>query len=259
MTQNIPVKTPKEIAVMRVAGKKLAEIMAELKAMVQPGIVTKDLDRKAENLILKAGGRPAFKGYQGFPACLCTSVNEQIVHTPPSDYRLKAGDLLTLDLGINYKGFFADMAVSLIVPSKNSSFFSEKLLLAKRLLRTTKKALKLAIKKTKPGRTVGDIANVIQRTVEYQGFNVIRELCGHGIGRELHEPPQIPNFGQRRKGPRIKEGMVFCLEPMTSIGDWHLKRSPDGYGFETKDGSLSCHFEHTVLVTSQGSEILTQI
>jgi len=241
---------------MKEGGRILAHIMEELKKKVEPGVTTKELDRVAETLIFKSGAEPAFKGYQGFPATLCTSVNHQIVHAVPSDYKLKRGDILSLDLGIKYQDFFTDMAVTVPVRDPTSGNFEPEKL---RLIRVTKKALKLAIKKAKPGNTLGDIGNTIQRYVESQGFNVVRELCGHGIGRELHEEPQILNYGKRHKGEKLKEGMTLCLEPMVTVGDWHIKKSSDGFGYETRDGSLSCHFEHTVAMTETGVSVLTKI
>ena len=252
----ISIKTKKEIEIMREGGRILSGVMEELVKKVQPGVSTEELDRVAETLIFKSGTTPAFKGYQGFPATLCASVNHQIVHAVPSDYKLKKGDILSLDLGIKYKGFFADMALTIPVRDRVSdSFEPEKL----RLIRVTKKALKLAIKKARAGNTIGDIGNTIQRYVESQGFNVVRELCGHGIGKELHEEPQILNYGKRHKGEKIKEGMTFCIEPMVTVGDWHIKKSPDGFGYETRDGSLSCHFEATVAIEEKGAILLTKI
>ena len=254
----IQIKTPEEIKIMAEGGKILAKIMKELEKKVEPGIATKELDRVAETLILKSGGKCSFRGHEGFPACLCTSINEEIVHALPSDRILKEGDVISLDLGIFYKGFHADMAISLPVVKvcggqPPASFNPDDL----RLIRTTKKALKRGIKKVRPGNTFGDIGNTIQRHIESQGFNVVRDLCGHGIGKELHEEPKILNYGKRHIGPEIKEGMVFCLEPMVTVGDWHIKKSKDGFGLETADGSLSCHFEHTVAVTKNGCKILT--
>jgi methionyl aminopeptidase len=255
----IKIKTPQEIEIMAEGGKILAKIMKELEINVKPGITTMELEKLAESLILKAGGKCSFKGYKSkdkesirpYPFCLCTSVNEEIVHVPPSNRVLKEGDILKLDLGIFYKGFHTDMAIT--VPVGKVSFE------AQRLIRVTKKALKLAIKKVRPGNTFGDIGNTIQRYVESQGFNVVRELCGHGIGRELHEDPQILNYGKRKTGEKIKEGMVFCIEPMVTAGDWHLKRTKDGFGYQTVDGSLTAHFEHTVAVTKSGCEVLTEL
>jgi methionyl aminopeptidase len=247
----ITIKTPEEIKIMAEGGKILAGIMKELEKKVRPGITTKELDRVAETLILKSGGKPSFKGYQGFPAALCTSINEEIVHVVPSQRKLKEGDIISLDLGMQYRDFHTDMAVTLPVGKISPE--------TQRLIRITKKALKRGIKKARIGNTFGDIGNTIQRYVEGQGFNVVRDLCGHGIGKEIHEEPQVLNYGKRRTGPEIKEGMVFCLEPMVTVGDWKLKKSKDGYGFETEDGSLSCHFEHTVVVTKDGAKVLTMI
>lgn len=265
----ITIKTEKEIAIMVEGGRILAEIMRQLEQMAEPGITTKELNRVAEDLVFKYGAEPAFKGYDGFPAALCASINSVIVHAVPSDYQLKPGDILSLDLGIKYKGFYTDMAMTVLVgrglPSTkpvegrplqvSSGVDSDKM----RLIRVAKKALRLAIKKTRPGNTIGDVGNTIQRYVEGQGFNVVRELCGHGIGKGIHEEPKILNYGKRHSGPKIKQGMVFCLEPMVTAGDWHLKKAPDKFGYETADGSLSAHFEHTVAVTKHGCRVLTKI
>ncbi|MDP2664003.1 MAG: type I methionyl aminopeptidase [bacterium] len=245
----IPIKTPEEIKIMAEGGRILAQIMAELEKRVEPGATTRELDRVAETLILKSGAKPSFKGHQGYPAALCVSVNEEIVHALPSQRKLKEGDIVSLDLGLFYKGFHSDMALTLPVGKVSPE--------TQRLIRATKKALKRGIKKSRLGNTFGDIGNTIQRHVESQGFNVVRDLCGHGIGRELHEDPQIMNYGKRKTGEKIKEGMVFCLEPMVTVGDWQIKKSKDGHGFETADGSLSCHFEHTIAVTGNGTKILT--
>jgi methionyl aminopeptidase len=255
----IKIKTPEEIAIMAEGGKILAKIMTELEKKVQPGIATEELNRLAESLILKSGGKCSFKGYKDsngysvipFPACLCTSINEEIVHAVPSERILKEGDIISLDLGIFYKGFHTDMAIT--VPVGKVPFEVQ------RLIRVTKKALKRAIKKVRPGNTFGDIGNTIQRYVESQGLNVVRDLCGHGIGRELHEEPQILNYGKRHTGPELAEGMVFCLEPMVTVGDYKIKRSPYGHGYETADSSLSCHFEHTMAVLKDGCQILTDL
>jgi len=236
--------------IMAEGGKILAKIMRELEKKVEPGITTKELDGLAESLVLKSKAKCSFKGYESFPTCLCTSINEVIVHGLPSNYKLKKGDIISLDLGVFYKGFHSDMAVTLPVGKIEPE--------RARLIKVTKKALKRGIKKARIGNTFGDISNTIQRYVESQGFNVVRDLCGHGIGKKLHEDPQILNYGKRRTGPKIKEGMVFCLEPMVTIGDWKIKKSKDGYGFETKDNSLSAHFEHTVAVTKTGCQLLTE-
>jgi len=259
----ITIKTPEEIEIMAESGKVLAKIMRELEKKVGPGVTTKELDRVAETLILKSGGKCSFKGYRGFPACLCASINEEIVHGVPSNRTIVGGDIISLDLGVLYKGFHADMAITLPVGKISSEI--------ERLIKVTKKTLEIGIGKVKPGNYIGDISRAIQKYVEKEGFNVVRELCGHGIGRKIHEDPQILNSVSLDKTTvdkvkfiedgkiKIKEGMVLCLEPMVTIGDWRIKESEDGFGFETKDGSLSCHFEHTVAVLKDGAKILTMV
>jgi methionyl aminopeptidase len=247
----ISIKKPEEIEIMLEGGRILAKIMKELERKIKPGVTTKELDRLAESLILKYGGKCSFKGYENFPACLCTSINEEIVHVPPSERTLKEGDIISLDLGIFYKGFHSDMAITVPVGKIDPE--------VARLIRVTKKALKRGIKKARIGNTLGDIGNTIQRYVESQGFNVVRDLCGHGIGRELHEDPKILNYGKRKSGEEIKEGMVFCIEPMVTMGDWKIKKTADGFGYQTEDGSLSAHFEHTLAITENGTKILTMI
>ncbi len=278
----ILIKTPEEVEIMAEGGKILAKIMKELEKKVKPGITTKELDRVAETLIscpptfvgrsrllsakaealAKEGEiKCSFKGYQDFPACLCTSINEEIVHAVPSNRILKEGDIFSLDLGLQYKDFHTDMAVTLPVGKVSQE--------AKKLIEVTKKSLEIGIEKVKPGNKIGDISRAIQKYVENQGFNVVRELCGHGIGKKIHEEPEILNSVSFDKETVdkvkyvgdgniiLKEGMILCLEPMVTVGDWHIKKSADGHGFETKDGSLSCHFEHTVAVTKSGCQILT--
>ena len=236
---------------MNEGAKILAQIMKEIMKMVKPGISTEELDKAAEGLIFQSGAKPSFKGYEGFPSSLCVSLNEEIVHGLSSERILKKGDIVSLDLGIFYKGFHSDMAVTLPVGEVDFEIL--------RLIRVTKKSLKLGIKKVKPGNTVGDIGNTVQRYIESQGFNVIRDLCGHGIGRELHEDPQILNYGKRRAGPELAEGMVLCLEPMAAIGGGRIKKSENGYTFETADGSISAHFESEIVVTKDGYRVLTEI
>lgn len=236
---------------MQKGAKILAQIMNQLKEQVKAGIATRELNETAESLILKFGAQPSFKGYNGFPAGLCVSINEEIVHGIPSERKLKEGDIVSLDLGIFYKGFHSDMAITLGIGEISPE--------SRRLIRVTKDALRMAIRKVRPGNTTGDIGNTIQRYVEAQGFGVIRDLCGHGIGRKLHEEPQILNYGKRHTGEVIKEGMVFCIEPMVAMGNGRIKKSLDGYGFSTQDGSLSAHFEHEVAVTKDGCRILTKI
>src|SRR3989344_3159935 len=227
------IKSQKEIEAMREGGKMLAEVLGEIAKMAKIGVTTLELDRAAEALILAYGAKPAFKGYEGFPYSLCASVNDVVVHGFPSSYVLKEGDVVGLDLGVLYKGYNTDMAVTVGIGDISYE--------AKRLLDVTKKSLRLGIKKVRAGVTTGDVGNTIQRYIEDQGFGVVRELCGHGIGKKIHEDPQIPNYGLRHKGTELKEGMVICIEPMVTVGDWHLKKAKDGYGFATKDGSLAAH------------------
>ncbi len=246
------IKTEKEIETMAQGGKILAGIMQELEKKVKPGISTKELDKAAEGLVLKYGGKCSFKNYQKFPACLCVSVNQEVVHGVPSDkIILKEGDIVSLDLGLFYKGFHTDMAITLGVGLISPE--------AQRLIKTTKKAMKRGIKKMLPGNTLGDVGNSIQRYVEAQGFGIIRDLCGHGIGREIHEEPQVLNYGKRHKGLKIKQGMVLCLEPMVSEGSYELIKSENNFAYETADGLLSCHFEHTIAILKNGVKILTSL
>jgi methionyl aminopeptidase len=259
----ISIKSEEKIKIMAEGGRILAGIMKDLEKRVKPGVATKELDRVAETLILKSGSKCSFKGYEGYPCCLCTSINEEIVHAVPSDRILREGDILSLDLGLFYKGFHADMAKTLPVGRISSE--------AKRLIEVTRKALEIGIKEIKPGNKIGDISRAIQKYVENQGFNVVRELCGHGIGRELHEAPEILNSVSLDKGTvdkvkfvedgniKINEGMILCLEPMVTVGDWHIKKSGDGHGYKTADGRLSAHFEHTIAITKDGIKILTMI
>lgn len=246
----ITIKSQEEINIMAEGGKILATVLKEMEKMAKPGVSTLELDRAAEALILKHGAKPAFKGYENFPFSLCASVNDVIVHGLPSDYRLKEGDVVGLDLGVLHKGYNTDMAVTVGIGEISFE--------AKRLLKVTEKALKIGIKKVRAGNTTGDLGNTIQRYIEDQGYGVVRDLCGHGIGKELHEDPQIPNYGARHKGVELKEGMVVCIEPMVTVGDYHLKTASDQYGFATQDGKLAAHFEHTLAITKDGVKILTQ-
>ena len=245
----ITIKSEKEIEIMRQGGKILARIMEELKNKVEIGITTKELDRAADALVFKSGVKPAFKGYDGFPATLCTSVNHVIVHQIPSDYKLKNGDIISLDMGIIYKGLFSDMAITVSVGEIDIN--------TKKLIDITKNSLVKGIKTIKPGRHIGDIGFNVQKYIEQSGFNVVRDLCGHGIGKNLHEDPQILNYGKKGEGEEMKKGMVLCIEPMASIGDSRIKKFQDGFGWQTRDNSLSAHFEHMIAVTRDGYEILT--
>ncbi len=247
----INIKTKEEVKVIREGGRILAEIVNQLKERVVPGIATEELNTLAEELISKNKVKPSFKNYKGFPKALCVSINEVIVHGIPSEYILKEGDIATLDLGVLHKGFHTDMAITVPVGSVSSDIL--------RLIRETKKALKRGIKKIRPGNTIGDVENTIGRHIERSGFSIIEGLCGHGIGRSVHEEPQILNYGKRRSGPKIREGMVFCLEPMLSMGSKEIAPSGDGMGIKTADNSLSAQFEHTVAVTENGSIVVTEL
>ena len=247
----ITIKTPQEIQIMKEGGKMLAQILEELAEGIAPGVTTKELDTKAEKLIVAAGAKVAFKRYQGFPGTVCTAINEEMVHNVPSDKRLEEGDIITLDIGLLHKGMYLDMARTYPV--------GEISLEAAHLIKVTKKALRLSIRKVRPGNTVGDIGNTVQRFVEGQKYGVVRILCGHGIGKEIHEDPKIPNFGKRGSGEELKAGMVICIEPMVTAGSYDLKQTKDGHGYITKDGSLSAHFDDTIAIIKDGAEVLTKI
>jgi len=241
----INLKTKEEIALMSQGGKKLSSIMEKLKESALEGVETKKLNEIAERLIEKEGGKPSFKGYKGFPAALCTSVNNIVVHGIPSSYRLKEGDLLSLDLGMLYKGFHTDMAITFPIGEVDQETL--------RLVRVTKKALKLAVKKSRVGNTLGDVGETIERYIRRRGFFIVEGLCGHGIGREVHEDPQIPNTGKRGRGLKIEEGMTFCIEPMVSINKGLAKETEEGFVTEKK----SAHFEYTLAIVEGKAKILT--
>ncbi|MDD5730289.1 MAG: type I methionyl aminopeptidase [Candidatus Omnitrophica bacterium] len=246
----IPLKSEKDLELMRQAGKILARVMQGVQGAVKEGITTVELDGLAGDLIRKANVIPAFKGYKGFPANLCASVNEEIVHGIPGERRLKEGDIVSLDLGINLDGYFSDMAVTVGVGRISSLF--------KRLLEVTKKSLSEGIKEARVNNHISDISFAVQNYVERNGFSVVRQFVGHGIGKKLHEEPEIPNFGLSHKGEVLKSGMVLAIEPMVNIGSWECVILDNGWTAVTKDGLSSAHFEHTVAVTENGPEILTQ-
>lgn len=247
----IKIKTPQEVEIMRRSGRLLAETMEHIRKMIAPGVKSKELDKAAEEFIRAGGGRPAFKGHNGFPATLCTSFNEQVVHGIPGDRELKEGDLLGIDCGVVLEGWFSDMAESFII--------GEGAEITKKLSAVTKRSLELGIEKAVPGNRVGDISSAVQKEVERNGFSVVRSLCGHGIGKNLWEEPQVPNFGRAGKGETLKEGMVIAIEPMVNIGTFNVKTLSDGWTIITVDKRNSCHFEHTVAITATGNEILTRL
>ncbi len=245
----IIIKSPREIEQLKTSNTMVAEVFEKLKTMIAPGITTKELDEVAEEYILSKGAQPAFKGYRGFPATLCISINEEVVHGIPSQRRLKEGDIVSLDVGVNFVGYYGDAALTLPVGEVDPE--------AKKLLGVTEKALTIGIEKAKVGNRLFDISYAIQRWVESQGFSVVRDFVGHGIGKDLHEEPQVPNFGAPHQGPRLEKGMVFALEPMVNEGTHEVRVLPDGWTVVTADGKRSAHFEHTIAITDDGAEILS--
>jgi methionyl aminopeptidase len=247
----IIIKTPEEIARMRVAGKMVAEILELLREKIVPGATTLDLDRLAEAECKKRKARPAFKGYGGFPFTICASPNEKVVHGFADDQPLKDGDILSIDFGVIYDGYYGDAAITAGV----GRIDEEK----KRLLKITRGSLDRGIQAAVVGGRLSDISHAIQSFVEKEGFSVVREFVGHGIGRQLHEAPQIPNFGPPGQGPRLKAGMTFAIEPMINAGKHAVTVLDDGWTAVTVDGRPSAHFEHTVAITEHGPEILTKL
>jgi methionyl aminopeptidase len=224
-------------------------LLEELRERVQPGVSTLDLEKYIERRIAQLGARPAFKGYRGYPCCLCASVNSEVIHGIPSQRGLKRGDILSLDMGVVVDGYYGDSAITVPVGEISES--------TQRLLRVTQESLQLAIEQARLGNRLGDICATVQRHVEENGYSVVREFVGHGIGRELHEEPQIPNFGQPGHGPVLKQGMVLAIEPMVNAGGPAVRVLADNWTAVTADGTLSAHFEHMVAVTRNGPDILT--
>ena len=253
---SIKIKTEKELEIMKEGGKMLASILKDLAKAVKPGITTQDLDKLAQELVFKFGARSSFLNYNGYPSVLCTSVNNEIVHGVPSARRLEKGDLLKLDMGVLHKGFHTDSAVTMMVGGGLA--FNKSSLLKKKLINITRESLEIGIKEANVGNTTGDVGSAIQKYVEKNKFNVVRELVGHGVGRELHEPPQVPNYGRPGEGEKLQSGMVIAIEPMVVAGDWKIEEGPDGFVFQTKDGGLAAHFEHTVAITEKGPLVLTR-
>ncbi len=242
-------KSPAELGKMRAANQLVARILDELAALVQPGVSTADLDAEAEARVRAAGAEPAFKGYRGYPATLCASVNDQVVHGIPNTRPLASGDIISLDMGVKLNGYFGDSAVTVAVGSVPDDVH--------KLLRVTEEALERGISQIRIGGRISDIGHAIQAHVEANGFSVVREFVGHGIGASLHEEPQIANYGDANRGPRMAEGMTLAIEPMVNMGRPAVRVLADGWTAVTRDGSLSAHFEHTVAVTKSGPEILT--
>jgi methionyl aminopeptidase len=251
LEERIILKSPQEIEKMRSSNRIVAEILQSVVAAVRPGARTRDLNALAEELLRKYKARSAFKGYNGYPAVLCTSVNEEVVHGIPSDRVLKEGDIVSLDFGAVWEDYYGDAAITVPVGSISAE--------ARRLLRVTEEALGKAIEQARPGNHVGDISAAIQGYVESRGFSAVRDFVGHGIGRFMHERPQIPNFGPPGRGVRLKSGMTLAIEPMINAGGYGVEVLEDGWTAVTRDRSLSAHFEHSVAVTENGPYILSQL
>lgn len=247
----VVLKSAREIEKMQRAGHVVREALDLMKTLVKPGVSTWELDQAAEALIRSRGAKPTFKGYHGYPASLCTSVNEEVVHGIPSKKQiLKEGDIVSIDCGATLDGFVGDSAITLAVGQIDPK--------SAKLLEVTEASLYAAIEVVKPGATLGDVGAAVQEVVEAAGFGVVRDFVGHGVGANMHEDPQVPNFGHRGRGMKLKAGMVIAIEPMVNIGDWRVEVLEDGWTAVSADGSRSAHFEHTVAVTSSGSKILTE-
>ncbi|WP_018131302.1 type I methionyl aminopeptidase [Effusibacillus pohliae] len=244
-------KSKTELAIMREAGRIVALTHEELAKAIRPGITTRELDEIAEELIRKHGATPSFKGYHGYPASICASVNEELVHGIPGPRVLREGDIISIDIGAYYQGFHGDSAWTYPVGNISDE--------AARLLRVTEEALFKGIEQAREGNRLSDIGHAVQKHVEAAGFSVVRDYVGHGIGRQMHEDPQIPNYGPPNRGPRLKVGMTLAIEPMVNVGAYHCKTLADNWTVVTADGSLAAHFEHTVAITENGPEILTRL
>ena len=242
-------KTPEEIEKMAASGSILARCLQMLRSKARPGVTTGDLDEAAERFIRSQGAEPAFKGYRGFPGSICASPNSMIVHGIPGDYKLGRGDILSIDVGVVLDGWVSDAAVTIPVGAVSP--------IATRLMKTTRDALFEAVERARPGNHLGDVSHAVQRRVEHDGFSIVRALVGHGVGRDMHEDPQIPNHGTPGTGPELEEGMVLAIEPMVNAGQEPIRMGSDNWSVYSLDGSLAAHFEHTVAVTAEGPRILT--
>jgi methionyl aminopeptidase len=247
----IMLKSPREIEVMRRAGHVLADVVDHLRSSVRAGVSTLEIDEEVEAFISDRGARPAFKGYRGFPATVCVSINEEVVHGIPSAHRrLKEGDIVGLDLGCIVDGYYADCAFTLALGEVPPA--------VQRLLDVTRESLERGIAQCRPGRRLSDVSHAVQAYVESNGLGVVRTFVGHGIGRALHEEPQVPNFGEPGRGPQLRPGMVLAIEPMVTMGSGDVRILDDGWTAVTRDGSLAAHFEHTVAVTEDEPDVLTR-
>ncbi len=244
-------KSKKEIEKMRAAGQLVGHVLHELRRMVEPGIPTIEIDRAAEKMIRDAGALPTFKGYHGFPYSICASINEQVVHGFPSNYKLKEGDIFSIDCGVTLEGFVGDTATTVPVGTVREDWL--------RLVRITEECLERAIEQCRPGKHLGDIGWAVQEYAEAHDYSVVRDYVGHGIGRQMHEDPQIPNYGKPGQGPKIKTGYVFAVEPMINFGGHYTKVLSDGWTVVTLDGQPSAHAEHTIAITAEGPDVLTRV
>ena len=244
-------KSRKEIEKMRAAGKLVGLVLRELREMVSPGITTIEIDRAAEKMIRDAGAEPTFKGYRGFPYSICASVNEQVVHGFPSNYKLNEGDIFSIDCGATLEGFVGDTATTVPVGRVDEDWL--------KLIEVTEQCLERAIEQCWPGKHLGDIGWAVQQHAEAHGYGVVRDYVGHGIGRRMHEDPQIPNYGKPGQGPRIKAGYIFAIEPMINLGTHFTKVLSDGWTVVTLDGKPSAHAEHTIAITEEGPQVLTRV
>lgn len=247
---SIRLKTKEEIEILREAGRILASIVQELKRSLKSGITTKEVDALAEALMAEYKVKPAFKGYRGFPGCVCISVNEEVVHGIPGSKVLREGDIVSLDVGLVHKEYYSDTAVSVGIGKIDAKL--------QKLLEITEQSLFKGIEQAKVDNHLSDISHAVQSFVEANHFSVVREFVGHGIGRNLHEEPEVPNFGAPHNGPVLKEGMVLAIEPMVNLGGWQTRIKEDGWTVVTADGKPSAHFEHTIVITKAGPEVLTQ-
>jgi methionyl aminopeptidase len=245
----IVIKSEDEIAIIREAGRSVAEVLQIMMNRLRPGLVARELDEIVRAEFKKRNVVPAFLGYHGYPAAVCVSINDEIVHGIPGDREIMEGDIVSIDLGAIHKGFVGDAAVTAGVGNISSE--------AQRLIEMTREALNRAIAVARPGSRLGQIGAAIQGYVEAQGFSVVREYVGHGVGRQMHEDPQVPNYGDPDSGPILREGMVIAIEPMVNVGDWRTKRDSDNWTVRTVDGSLSAHFEHTIAIRDGQAGVLT--
>jgi methionyl aminopeptidase len=244
-------KSKRELEKMRAAGQLVGRVLQHLRTLVQPGVTTMEVDQAAEKMIRDAGALPTFKGYNGFPYSICASVNEQIVHGFPSNYRLQEGDIFSIDVGVTLEGFVGDTATTVPVGQVSDERMQ--------LIRVTEECLRRAIEQCWPGKHLGDIGWAVQEHAEAHGYSIVRDYVGHGIGRRMHEDPQIPNYGKPGLGPKIKAGYVFAIEPMVNLGSHHTKVVKDNWTVVTVDGQPSAHVEHTIAITEEGPEVLTSV